>query len=91
MKLNEDEYEETGQMIECGCCFGDFMFEAMVQCYEGHLFCKECLQNYAKEAVFGSGHVSVKFVKNYFSFSAEDCSDLPVVVFWLGTLDPYFF
>lgn len=57
LTVNESEYEESGQAIECGCCFGEFPFESMVQCYEGHLFCRECLQGYAKEAVFGGGKV----------------------------------
>ena len=57
MTLNEAEYEDEGQSIECECCFGTFPFEQMVQCYEGHLFCQECLKSYAREAVFGQGKV----------------------------------
>ncbi|XP_053381969.1 uncharacterized protein LOC123563992 [Mercenaria mercenaria] len=53
--LNEQEYEDLGQCIECGCCFGEYPFEQMVQCYEGHLFCENCLRQYAKESVFGQG------------------------------------
>ena len=55
--INEQEYEETGQMIECGCCFGEYPFESMIQCYDGHLFCQSCLHQYAKESVFGHGKV----------------------------------
>ena len=55
--MNENEYETTGQAIECGCCYGESPFELMVQCYEGHLFCRECLKNYGKEAVYGQGKV----------------------------------
>ena len=55
--MNENEYETSGQAIECGCCYGESPFELMVQCYEGHLFCRECLKNYGKEAVYGQGKV----------------------------------
>lgn len=57
--LNDKQYEEEGQKIECGCCYGDAAFEDMVQCQEGHLFCASCLMNYAKEAAFGQGKAAL--------------------------------
>lgn len=33
--------------VECGCCFALCPFERMVQCTDGHLFCKECVGSYA--------------------------------------------
>ena len=58
--MNEDEYAETGQLIECGCCFDEFPFDIMVQCYEGHLFCKNCLKGLTREAVYGEAKVGIR-------------------------------
>lgn len=55
MNLLEEEYMETGQLIECGCCFGNTVFDNMTQCMEGHLVCVECLNAFSKEIVFGAG------------------------------------
>ncbi|XP_047143173.1 E3 ubiquitin-protein ligase RNF216 isoform X2 [Hydra vulgaris] len=49
-------YEET---VECSCCYDDANFEEMIQCLEGHLFCKNCLRQYSNEAVYGAGKLQM--------------------------------
>ncbi|KAK6533863.1 hypothetical protein TWF281_005213 [Arthrobotrys megalospora] len=51
--MNEKEYEAVGALLECECCFGDYAFETMVACCDGHLFCHTCILNAAKEGVYG--------------------------------------
>eukprot|EP01097_Dermamoeba_algensis_P000787 TRINITY_DN1281_c0_g1_i1.p1 TRINITY_DN1281_c0_g1~~TRINITY_DN1281_c0_g1_i1.p1 ORF type:complete len:425 (-),score=87.05 TRINITY_DN1281_c0_g1_i1:1023-2225(-) len=41
-KLNNLEYEESGQLIDCECCFASFAFDEMTNCLDGHMFCKDC-------------------------------------------------
>jgi hypothetical protein len=52
-KLNEELATAEGSLMECGCCYGEYAFEALVQCSEGHLFCRTCLQRYCEQTVFG--------------------------------------
>jgi hypothetical protein len=54
-KVAEEKLKHEESLIECGCCCCDFPFETVVQCTEGHLFCKECLQRYVEQTVFGNG------------------------------------
>ena len=78
--INEQEYVDEGQSIECGCCYGDYAFDAMVHCYEGHLFCEECLHGYAKEAVYGQG-------KSVLQCMADQCEAIfPKSKYWRGLI-----
>lgn len=62
--IQERERDEKaaveGTLIECGCCCADVAFENAVQCSEGHLFCKMCLQRYVEETIFGTGRIVIK-------------------------------
>mmetsp|Transcript_31138 Transcript_31138/g.57954 ORF Transcript_31138/g.57954 Transcript_31138/m.57954 type:complete len:741 (-) Transcript_31138:1060-3282(-) len=54
-QLNEELAEHEGALLECGCCCGEYAFEALIQCSEGHLFCRTCLKSYIENTLFGSG------------------------------------
>jgi len=53
-QLLEEEAKRTGDMFECQCCFSEELWDQATQCFEGHLFCKECCQRNAESQV-GSG------------------------------------
>ena len=56
--MNASGNESDDQLIECNCCYGDFQFIRMVQCLDGHLFCRGCIESYTRESVYGQGKVS---------------------------------
>ncbi|KAH9513045.1 hypothetical protein Btru_035689 [Bulinus truncatus] len=51
---------DNGKNIQCDCCFANFEFEEMVQCADCHLVCKDCLNSYVKEVIYGSSKVEMK-------------------------------
>ncbi|KAL1735070.1 hypothetical protein EV714DRAFT_201568 [Schizophyllum commune] len=57
-ELIEKQAEESGEVIECGCCFTSYPFFKMIQCPDAHLFCKECMLSYA-ETKLGSHDVKI--------------------------------
>jgi len=61
--------EAEGCTYECGCCCADIAFENSVQCTDGHLFCKHCVQRYVEETVFGNGSTRVKCMN-----TSEECN-----------------
>lgn len=60
IQLNDEEAAKNSTAIECGCCYTDRAFENMIQCTEGHLFCRDCLKHYAQERLFGCGVTGLK-------------------------------
>ena len=68
-QLNEEIAESEGALIECGCCYSDYSFEKMVQCTEGHLFCKDCVRRLTEQTVFGGGRSDIKCMN-----TQEECT-----------------
>ena len=60
--------EENHTAIECECCCSEYAFENCVQCSEGHLFCKGCLQRYAETTLFANGKTELKCMN-----TMDDC------------------
>ncbi|KAF8907296.1 hypothetical protein CPB84DRAFT_298608 [Gymnopilus junonius] len=54
---NEDESLEEGTGIECQCCFAEYAFDKMVQCAEAHLFCRDCVSQYASTKLGEHNHL----------------------------------
>ncbi|MCJ1245416.1 hypothetical protein MMC30_002620 [Trapelia coarctata] len=47
----EKECRETGNMIECQCCFTNTPVPKATHCKDGHFFCLECVLNLAKSRI----------------------------------------
>ena len=55
-----------GELMECGCCYdNEVLFEDMLTCPEGHLFCSTCVRRLVEVGV-GEGKV-------HFACLAADC------------------
>lgn len=59
-ELNYQMAADENALVECGCCCAEYPFERIVQCTEAHLFCKDCLQRYAEQTLFGDGRTTLK-------------------------------
>jgi hypothetical protein len=62
-QVNFTEYTKNDQLITCGCCYGDYPFEDLTCCNEGHLFCKDCINHLVREGLFGQGSLRGKQIK----------------------------
>ncbi|KZW03026.1 hypothetical protein EXIGLDRAFT_636660 [Exidia glandulosa HHB12029] len=47
-----------GEGVECGCCFGEYRFDTMIQCPDAHLFCISCVRAYAGTKL-ADGHADI--------------------------------
>jgi hypothetical protein len=54
-QYNESQYSEAQELLECGCCFGEYTWEEMTACTAGHLVCHTCITHTAQECAFGQG------------------------------------
>lgn len=59
-QVNFSEYTNNDQLITCGCCYGDYTFEDLISCSEGHLFCKDCINHLVQEGLYGQGSLRGK-------------------------------
>ncbi|KAJ3061811.1 hypothetical protein HDU98_002298 [Podochytrium sp. JEL0797] len=50
--LEQENDDDDGFTMECGCCYVDYSIKAMTQCEDGHLFCLECARK-AAEVLIG--------------------------------------
>ena len=51
--ISEKEHSEAGEMMECGCCFGEYTWDEITSCDGGHLVCRGCVVHTAQECAFG--------------------------------------
>lgn len=68
-RLAYSEAQRRGELVECGCCYDDVLFEESTVCEEGDIFCKNCVRKGA-EVRIGEGHTTFPCLKDcgvYFS------------------------
>ncbi|KAJ7530519.1 hypothetical protein O6H91_14G007100 [Diphasiastrum complanatum] len=56
----EENRKPEEPRIECGCCCSDYLFEEMIQCADGHLFCFDCVRRRLEESIFGTSQASAR-------------------------------
>jgi TRIAD3 protein (E3 ubiquitin-protein ligase RNF216) len=60
LQLKESIAIAEGAVLECGCCYSETVIFNIIQCSEGHIFCKGCLKHLVEEVVFGNGRSVLK-------------------------------
>ncbi|KAG8784528.1 hypothetical protein FRC15_003122 [Serendipita sp. 397] len=63
----ESEEAEPGEGVDCGCCFSEYVVSTMIQCPEGHLFCKACVLAFSQERL-GQRNAKIKCMNQ------DDCT-----------------
>ncbi|KAJ2999740.1 hypothetical protein HDV02_001983 [Globomyces sp. JEL0801] len=58
--FNTKQYEDLDQCITCECCFGDYTFEELRSCQDGHMFCKSCIYQSLKIGMYDTGLIRGK-------------------------------
>lgn len=53
--LNEEQYAAAEELLECQCCYGDYAWEDIAACSDGHFFCHACLVRSVQEGIYGQG------------------------------------
>lgn len=59
MKKSEEHDAKHGLLVDCACCYGSFVFDRLIPCTEGHLFCRECVGNLVKTQIGNQQFVSL--------------------------------
>lgn len=59
-EINTHQYTLENQLITCGCCYGEFVFEDLTTCTDGHVFCHTCVNHLVSEGMFGQGSLRGK-------------------------------
>ncbi|KAI5783887.1 hypothetical protein DFH27DRAFT_596467 [Peziza echinospora] len=53
--LDEAEHAAASALVECETCYGDFSWNEIAACSEGHFICHSCLIRSVQESIYGQG------------------------------------
>ena len=75
-QVNEDEHTLYEAMTECGCCFGEYTWEDITACKDGHLVCRSCVTRTIEECAFGQGDTYTLKGLRCIAATSEPCTEL---------------
>ena len=58
-QLMFSEAQQAGQLVECLCCYDEYLPDDMIPCKSGHMFCRECVTRGTNVAV-GDGKTIIE-------------------------------